>query len=36
MIGKIILLAILIALAVFIYKVTKNDDDNDGGQMQAV
>lgn len=36
MIGKIILFAILIVLAIFIYKVTKNDDDNEGGEMQAV
>ena len=36
MIGKIILFTILIALAIFIYKVTKDNDDNEGGEMQAV
>ena len=36
MIGKIILFTILIALAIFIYKVTKDNDDNEGGELQAV
>ena len=36
MIGKIILFAILIALAIFIYKVTKNDGNEGGGEMSAV
>ena len=36
MIGEIILLAIVVSLAIFIYKVTKNDRNEGGGEMSAV
>lgn len=36
MIVKILLLAIAIAMMVFIYKVTKNDGNEGGGEMSAV
>ena len=36
MIVKILLLAIAIAMVVFIYKVTKDNNDEGGGEMSAV
>ena len=36
MMVKILLLAIAIAMMVFIYKVTKDSDDEGGGEMSAV